>query len=106
MKIITKTVIAMALCISFTVQADTENERALLAQIIAQLNALTPLINQAQQEADPNARIVFNYKQLRSDLQMIKDGINQPITSEALEPRQVTPLSGDYVSLRATGGTR
>ena len=105
---ILKTLLIMSVSASLigTAYADTENEHALLAEVIQQINALTPLINQAQAQADPNARIVFNYAQLRSDLQLIKNGINQPLTSTALEPRQVTPLSGDYVSLRATGVAR
>jgi RAQPRD family integrative conjugative element protein len=105
---ILKTLLVMGLSASLmsTVYADTENEHALLAEVIQQINALTPLINQAQAQADPNARVVFNYAQLRSDLQLIKDGINQPLTSTALEPRQIAPLSGDYVSLRTTGGAR
>ena len=107
---IIKTLLVMsvgaALCMNVVgtnVLADTENEQALLAQIVQKLNALTPLINQAQSQAAPNSRLIFNYDALRADLDKIKAGINQPLSANALEPRPVAPLSGDYVALRGQG---
>lgn len=92
--------VGVALCTN--VLADTENEQALLAQIVQKLNALTPLINQAQSQASANSRLIFNYDALRADLDKIKAGINQPLSTNALEPRPVAPLSGDYVALRGS----
>jgi RAQPRD family integrative conjugative element protein len=104
-KIKKKTIIKLLLVLSVSVGlqnafADTENEQALLAQIIQRLDALTPLINQAQSQASTNTRLIFNYDALRADLAKIKEGINQPLSANALEPRPITPISGDYVSLR------
>lgn len=96
-------VMSVGVAICTNVLADTENEQVLLAQIVQKLNALTPLINQAQSQAAPDSRLIFNYDALRADLDKIKAGINQPLSANALEPRPVAPLSGDYVSLRGQG---
>lgn len=79
--------------------ASVSSENAALARIVHELNALEPLINQAQAQQPQYTRVHFNYTQLRADIRKIKKGIQQQIKSAALEPRHVQPLSGDYVKL-------
>jgi len=79
------------------VYADTDLENEDLARIKQVLNSLTPLINEAEQEQNKSARIQFQYDWLRSDINQIKQGIDQKIKASPLEPRRVTPLYGDYI---------
>jgi RAQPRD family integrative conjugative element protein len=82
-------------------QADTEQENATLARMVQVLNSLTPLINQAEQEQDPNARILFQYEQLCADIQKVKSGIDQKLNPPSIQLRPVTPISGDYLTLQS-----
>lgn len=82
-----------------SVYADTEAENATLARIAHELDALQPLINEAQSEQPRYARVRFNYDKLRADVNKIKQGINQQLSNSPIEPRTIAPLSGDYVQV-------
>lgn len=84
-----------------SVYAGSANENALLAKLATELGNLTPLINQAQQQADKTARVQFNYPALRRDLRQMIAGINQKLGQVQIQPRVVTPIHGDYVQLKA-----
>lgn len=76
--------------------ADTEAEHAALAQIVAELEALDELIDRAEREADPTARITFQYDWLRQDLKLVRHGIEDHLDTPSSEPRKFKPLRGDY----------
>ncbi len=76
--------------------ADADGERAALAQIINELQAIEPLITKAESQANPDARIRFQYDWLRQDLDRIRLGIQTHIDSPRSEPRTFPPLRGDY----------
>lgn len=78
------------------VRADADAEREALARLVHELKALEPLINEASQAADPDARVRFQYDWLRQDLAMIRRGIEAHIEAPRAEPRPVPPLRGDY----------
>ncbi len=78
--------------------ASTDLENQALQQINNQLQALTPLIDEAQQQADPNARLHFNYDALRSDLVHMEQGLKDQMTQSHLEPRTLNVLPDDYRS--------
>lgn len=81
--------------------ADTEIENEDLVRITRVLNSLTPLINEAEQQSDPNSRVVFNYDALRSDINKIKQGIQQKWNPTlTLDPKIVKPVDGDYIDFR------
>jgi RAQPRD family integrative conjugative element protein len=84
-----------ALPVQFAV-ADADGERAALAQIIHELQAVEPLIDQADSQANPDARIRFQYDWLRQDLDRIRLGIQEHIDAPRSEPRTFPPLHGDY----------
>jgi RAQPRD family integrative conjugative element protein len=84
-----------ALPVQFAV-ADADSERAALAQIIHELQAVEPLIDQADSQANPDARIRFQYDWLRQDLDRIRLGIQEHIDAPRSEPRTFPPLHGDY----------
>ena len=76
--------------------ADPDGERAALARITHELQALQPLIDEAAAQADPDARIRFQYDWLRQDLDRIRLGIEAHIDTPRAEPRSFPPLRGDY----------
>ncbi|MBL3601677.1 MAG: RAQPRD family integrative conjugative element protein [gamma proteobacterium endosymbiont of Lamellibrachia anaximandri] len=89
--------LAIGLClIVITVTADSDGERAALAHLIHEMEALAPLIEEASAQAEPDARIRFQYVWLRQDLARVRLGIAEHINAPRAEPRKVPPLKGDY----------
>jgi RAQPRD family integrative conjugative element protein len=78
-------------------QANTTQENITLSRISSILNAVYPLIAKAQQEADPNTRVTFQYAWLAKDIQSIQAGIAQKINAAQIEPRVVPALNTQYV---------
>ncbi len=76
--------------------ADADGERELLARITHEIEAIKPLISQAASQANPDARVRFQYDWLRQDLGRIQRGIHDHIDAPRSEPRTFPPLRGDY----------
>ena len=76
--------------------ADADAEREVLARISHELEATEPLIAEAESQANPDARIRFQYDWLRQDLERIRLGIQEHIDAPRAEPRSFPPLRGDY----------
>ncbi len=76
--------------------ADADGEREALARIIHELETLEPLIGEAASQANPDARIRFNFEWLRQDLTKIQQGLQEHIDAPRSEPRTFPPLRGDY----------
>ena len=76
--------------------ADADGERVALARVIHELQAIDPLCPEAASQANPDARIRFQYDWLRQDLVRIRAGIQQHIDAPRSEPRTFPPLRGDY----------
>ena len=91
---------AFCLCgtVLFTssVFADRESELRELAKLIHEIDALTPLVESAEVQADPDARIRFQYAWLRQDLARVRQGISEHVNAPQSEPRRFPPLRGDY----------
>jgi len=91
---------AIALLVSLVplvaVSADANAEREALARLSHEIEALTPLVDTAESQASPDARIRFRYDWLRQDLARIRAGIQQHIDAPRVEPRTFPPLRGDY----------
>ena len=71
-------------------------EQATLARIHHELQAIEPLIAEAASQANPDARIRFQYDWLRQDLDRIRQGIQAHFDAPRSEPRTFPPLRGDY----------
>jgi RAQPRD family integrative conjugative element protein len=87
------------LCIGLSVQfalADADGERSALSRIIHEIQSLDPLIVEAVSQANPDARVRFQYDWLRQDLYRIRLGIQEHIDAPRSEPRTFPPLRGDY----------
>ena len=76
--------------------ADADAERAALSRIIHEIQSLEPLIVEAASQANPDARIRFQYDWLRQDLYRIRLGIQEHFDAPRSEPRSFPPLRGDY----------
>ena len=76
--------------------ADADGERESLARISHELEAIQPLITEAASQANPDARIRFQYDWLRQDLIKIQQGLQDHIDAPRSEPRTFPPLRGDY----------
>ena len=87
--------LATALSVQFAV-ADADGERAALARITHELQAIESLITEAASQANPDARIRFQFDWLRQDLDQIRSGIQEHIDTPRSEPRTFPPLHGDY----------
>ena len=87
--------LATALPVPFA-SADADGERAALARIDHELQAIEPLITAASSQASPDARIRFQYDWLRQDVDRIRRGIQAHIDAPRAEPRSFPPLRGDY----------
>ena len=96
---ITQLLVLGLLATFFPVQfavADADGEREALARITHELEAIEPLITEAAAQANPDARIQFQYDWLRQDLNRIRRGIEEHIDAPRSEPRTFPPLRGDY----------
>ena len=86
----------LLLGIASSVRADADGERAALARIIHELDVLKPLMIEAQSQANPDARIQFQYDWLVLDIHRIQSGIKEHLTAPRTQPRSFPPLKGDY----------
>jgi RAQPRD family integrative conjugative element protein len=83
-------------CCALPALADGDGERAALARLVHEIEALEPIISEAEREADADARIRFQYDWLRVDLVRMRMAIQEHIEAPSAEPRSVPPLRGDY----------
>lgn len=79
-----------------------------LVRIINQINAIMPLLDEAQQQINPNARIQLHIEDfddmqqkhhngLRHDLLQIRNGLIDYINEPVIAPRLIKPLATDFV---------
>ena len=94
-KVLVLGLLATALPFQFAI-ADADGERESLARITHELEAIQPLITEAASQANPDARIRFQYDWLSQDLDRIRLGIQEHIDTPRSEPRTFPPLRGDY----------
>ncbi len=80
---------------SFT-YADTDAERTALAKIIHELDALKPLIVEAQSQANPDTRPATQYDWLLLDIHRVRSGVEELLLPPRTQPRSFPPLKGDY----------
>ncbi len=85
----------LALAAAATAQADDDSEREALARIEHELQQLQRLVAEAQQNADPSARVRFRYDWLSRDLELVRRGVVEHLDAPR-QPRPVPPLAGDY----------
>ena len=92
----TKTLILLVAVLSAPAYAVTDQERSALQRLNAELEAITKIIDEAQQAAIPDDRRQVNYQRLRADLLKIQQGILDAVNVVRREPRSLPPIEGDY----------
>ena len=79
-----------------------------LVRVIKQINAVMPLLDEAQSEIEPNARIMLHidafegadgktHKGLRDDLLSIRNSLIDYINKPVIEPKTIQPLALDFI---------
>lgn len=71
-------------------------EYQVLARLLRTIEELEALIREAESSADPDARIRFDYYQLRADILSIAKGIQAHIQTPVYTPRALDPIVGNY----------
>ena len=72
------------------------SEIQILARLARSMEELEALVREAEISADPDARIRFDYYQLRADLLSITQGIQAHIHTPVYTPRSLDPIAGNY----------
>lgn len=94
--------------VTFIAHADEAALNQTLVRIIQQINALMPLLDEAQTEIPPNTRITLHIDSfegedgnmhlgLRDDLLSIRTALIEYINQPALEPKTIEPLEHDFI---------
>ena len=78
------------------VQQTNSNEKQALIRLARYLEELNALIDEAEFHAQADARIRFDYRQLRSDLSAVTQGIHSHIQLPEFLPRSIDPIPGEY----------
>lgn len=91
--------ICLALAQPLPVWADHDIERAQLAAVLRQLDALERHAESSAALPHPLAtRYHFDYLRLREDIQRIRIGVQDYLTPQRAQPRDTTTLLGEYTS--------
>ncbi len=77
-------------------QAHHDQENAVLARLLAEVQALHRLINAAEKTAATDKRQRFDYSALRRDTALMAEGIRDHLTRVRRDPHTLLPLSGAY----------
>ena len=103
--------IMIAVCLylaAFVVYATDEELNTTLVRVINQLNAILPLLDEVEDEIEPNTRIRLHidsfegtdgamHPGVRDDLKSIRNALIDYINKPAIEPKTVKPLAFDFV---------
>lgn len=100
--------LVLMLSLPFTSHASEEALNQTLVRVINQINAVMPLLDEAQSEIEPNTRIQLHIESfegadgkshagLRNDLLAIRNALIDYINKPAIEPKTIKPLSLDFI---------
>lgn len=73
-----------------------DDENTALVRLVHELDALAPLVGEAESKALVDNRVRLNYGWLRRDIELVKAGIEWHLNTPSTEPRHFEPLKGDY----------
>lgn len=100
--------LVLILSLPFASHANEEALNQTLVRVINQINAVMPLLDEAQSEIEPNTRIQLHIESfegadgkthagLRNDLLAIRNALIDYINKPAIEPKTIKPLSLDFI---------
>lgn len=104
-KIIIASVLSLISTITFAKETELNNT---LVRIINQINATLPLLDEAKNEIEPNARIQLHIETfegadglqhpgVRNDLIQIRNALIDYINKPAIEPKTIKPIEFDFI---------
>jgi len=102
-------IVPLLLLAATAAQADepfqgAESERDVLARIVHELRLIETLVTKAQQRKRTEARVSFDYKQLKFELNTVSEGIEEYISGTRLQPRIFAPLRAEYTQVNTQAG--
>ncbi len=100
--------LAFLVLMGSSVFADDDQMKITLVKIVHQLEAIKPLIHQAEQEQSQNPRMKIHFEEwissegerhngLRQDIENIQQALIEAINAKEADPRIVPPIKGDFV---------
>lgn len=103
-----RSLLVLMLSLPFASHASEEALNQTLVRVINQINAVMPLLDEAQSEIEPNTRIQLHIESfegsdgktqagLRDDLLAIRNALIDYINKPAIEPKTIKPLSLDFI---------
>jgi len=106
-----KTILIIMSLISLSISANESEMNKVLVQIINQINAIMPLIDEAKRVQPQNMRVKFNLEKfkngrgeelngVREDLLAIKKGVIEYINKPDLSPKTIKSLEFDFIEDR------
>ncbi len=82
--------------VSTIIRRPNSKEKQTLVRLARNISELEALINEAEFHADNDARVRFDYQQLRTDLYAILFGIRSHIMIPDYSPSSIEPIAGEY----------
>ncbi|MDW9178623.1 hypothetical protein SE948_03060 [Legionella pneumophila] len=100
--------LVLLLSLPLTIHASEDALNQTLVRVINQMNAILPLLDEAQTEIEPNTRIQLHIENfegsdgithagLRADLLSIRNALIDYINKPAIEPKTIKPLALDFI---------
>ena len=90
-------VLAAGLSVAGSVSmADESNEKAQLALVLRQLEAIERTALHSQELAATGGRYHFDYARLNADIERVRTGVQDYLNPPRAQPRDSEPLSGSY----------
>ena len=86
----------ISIFLATTAHAVTDQERAVLQRLHAELSTITTIVEEAEQSVNQQDRRQVDYAQLRADLQRIEEGVGDILNNQRREPRSLPAISGEY----------
>ena len=83
---------------SFSCYASSDSERTNLANVTKELDHIIKMVDQIKHVSASDNRVKFEYKTLKRDLILIRQGINDHINESLLLGRSIKSLSTDYMT--------
>lgn len=100
--------VVMGLLVSANGLASTPAFHQTCVRLIQQLDAMQPVMDQAQREQDPKARVQFHFDTwrdnhghahagFRQNVLQLRHALVRQINQPDLTPKTFTPMTGDFV---------
>lgn len=108
MKIVLIALFVFGLVATNSARADSEQMKQTLSEIVDQLNAIKPLINQAESEQGEHERYSFHFEDwidargaahagLKEDIETLQDSLTDAINKNSVDPRRIQPIKNDFI---------